>query len=131
VEEWLYDPGIVRSIATLPGGGFLMSGTGIGDEGDIAVRCVAADGGTPPLGIGAATEPGPLPSVLPNPAAGCVSVTMPGGAGTIRVYDLTGRLAAEVTATDGTAVLDVSGLPEGVYAAVVTGGNAVRFTVVR
>jgi hypothetical protein len=131
LDQWVYDPGMIRSIELLPEGGFLMSGTGIGNAGDIAVRSVDADGGTPPLGIGDGTEPVTPLRLLPNPASGSVTVLLPVDSGFLRIYDISGRLAAETQADEGRVTLDISRLPEGVYTVTLSGGDASRLTVVR
>lgn len=131
LNEWYYESGMLRSIELLPGGGFLMAGTGFGTGGDIAVRCVDSEGGTPPLGIETGPEPTVRLRLLPNPASGCVTVMAPTSVGLIRVYDISGRLAAEARISGDRATLDVSRLPEGVYTVTLSDGIASRLTVVR
>jgi hypothetical protein len=131
LDQWVYDPGMIRSIELLPEGGFLMSGTGIGNAGDIAVHSVDAGGSTPPLGIGAGTQPAARLRLLPNPASGSVTVLLPADTGFVRVYDISGRLAAETQANEGRVTLDISRLPEGIYTVTFSGVVASRFTIIR
>jgi len=68
--------------------------------------------------------------LAPNPAASSVTISLPGsGAAQMHVslYDLSGRLAAGgvMQSPDGSAVLDVSSLPPGVYQVMVRSGSLV------
>lgn len=69
-----------------------------------------------PIGITEA-EIGQL-SISPNPVSGIVRVSLPqgfGDAGTLQVNDLSGRLVHELRMVSDAALVDVSGLPPGIY----------------
>ena len=75
---------------------------------------VRLNGGSGPL----ATAPGSAPAALtaaPNPATGRVALTLPPAATTAELLDALGRPVRRVPATAGTATLDVTGLPVGLY----------------
>lgn len=78
---------------------------------------------------GGVHTPAPGIAVSPNPAVNLIAVTgaQPGAA--VRVFDTTGRVAAETRAAEnGTAYLSVQNLTPGLYSAV-SGESAARFAV--
>jgi hypothetical protein len=67
-------------------------------------------------------------AAYPNPATGRVQLVLPPGAVRADVLDARGRVMSAVLAPTGNAVLDVAGLPPGVYA-VRAAGQVVRLLV--
>lgn len=67
-------------------------------------------------------------SVSPNPASSIITVSGTTFGEAVRVYDITGRIAAESTGDSrGTCTIDITNLTTGLYT-VVSGSSATRFT---
>lgn len=69
------------------------------------------------LGIeeGEAAAAPPSPVLSSNPCRGSLTVSFPGSAGTVQVFDLSGRLAASGVITDSSCTLDLAGEAAGYY----------------
>ncbi len=82
------------------------------------------------LGInGGTVETGISISVSPNPASSVITVTGTIAGEAVRIYDITGRIAAEITSGDSiTTEMNISNLTTGLYT-VVAGYSSARFAV--
>jgi len=114
LDEWVYDAGLVRQITELPGGGFLLGGSGILIGEDVMAKEIDAQGNCPPLGIGGSVTPN-APVLSPNPACSMALFRTSPGATAVQVFDLSGRLVWEGAPADGSLQLDVTGFRTGVY----------------
>ncbi len=114
LDEWVYDPGMVRQFTSLPGGGFLVGGSGLFSGEDIMVKELDSQGSCPPLGIEGDEEPIRL-TLRPNPVRTVVELISSAGTSQVQVFDLSGRLVWEGATDAGNLQLDVSGFSAGVY----------------
>jgi hypothetical protein len=131
VEEWFYDPGIIRSIDTLDGGGFLMGGsTYFAGNGDLSVICTDSLGNCPEMGI-LPSQFQPSLVLSHNPVSSSVGITVLNGSSIVTVLDLYGRIAGTAEVSNQQAVFDVSELPSGIYSVYSGNGKAVRMAVIR
>lgn len=75
---------------------------------------------------------GPAPALSRNPAAGQVSVRGVAPATEVKVFSLSGRVALETCASsEGIALLELSGLPPGIYLVSSDQGFIAALTVMR
>ena len=119
--------------------GFLPSNIHLGDvdgDGDLDFVALNYDGGTAsvrlnggngPLTTAAAAAPAAL-AVFPNPATGWVQLHLPPAATRAELLDAQGRAVRTVPAAAGAVVLDLTGLPAGLYL-VRAAGQMVRLLV--
>lgn len=72
------------------------------------------------------SAPAPLLELSGNPCTGSVTVSCPGSAGSVGLYDLTGRLAARGQLDASSCTMDLQGLASGCYIVrvVTEGGSA-------
>lgn len=67
-------------------------------------------------------------ALYPNPASSYVNIVVGSGLHTISLFDITGKLKKQTTAS-GTAILELEGLPKGLYFIQVDGSKAARLIV--
>lgn len=68
-------------------------------------------------------EPHLMAAASPNPTTNTILISTNIAEGEVMVYDLFGRLVAEVELHDGRAIVDLSSCAQGVYMAKISGGN--------
>ena len=129
-SEWFFQPGMIRSIAAVDNGCFLMGGTTFTPDGALWALCVDSTGNAPEMGI---TPEISSRSILlgSNPASESVSVTLPGTGTGITVRDLSGRLVGSYSISENTANIDVSEFPVGIYTLLSDEGASAKLTVIR
>lgn len=127
--KYFAEAGRVKATGNASGGPAMYHFGEIHPEGGTfyyRVRSIDTDGSTDITGIKAvAITPAAMPAVFPNPSQGMVSVTGLRGAGSVKVYDLSGRLVQTKAVTPNAAEIDLSGQARGLYLIVVEqDGNA-------
>ncbi len=128
IDEWFYQPGIVRSIRNT-GSGFLIGGSTFAAGEDLWAMWTDSTGYAPELGLEYSTPTGGM-ALGSNPVSCSLEVFAPASVSSITVRDTTGRTVLRESLS-GHGQLDVSGLPPGIYTITARGGMSARFAVVR
>jgi len=129
-DEWFYEPGMIRSVEGEASGNLLVGGYTFTPDVDLWVMCVDSTGYAPESGI----ESGYQPRVIvlsENPASTSLEVLLPENVTSFSVVDMAGRIVAGEEDCRECTVLNVSGLPVGIYTVSARGVLPVRFAVLR
>ncbi len=132
LEEWYYDPGMIRSINTLENKGFLFGGVTYESNSALWTMCTDSLGNSPEMGISPDIRNTGI-SLSRNPVSCSVEIGLEpqDESSTITIHDISGRIVETVVLRDGKTVFDVSNLPPGVYSFRSSNGDTAGMAVLR
>ncbi len=134
LEDWYYDPGMIRSIETLESEGFLIGGVTYESNSALWTMCTDSLGNSPEMGISPEIRSTGI-SLSRNPVSSSVEIEIGLGSqtesSTITVHDISGRIVGTALLRDGKTVFDVTNLSPGIYSIRSSNGDTTRMAVLR